>query len=584
MQYVLGNMLNGGGINPDGLSLDLQFAADKTLTARRGPTPTFVRGSGATQVGATGLIEYAPENLMLNSGNVSLMSRLNVPVATSQTGGPLGSYYTLGVDAVNDFHIYRNSGVTPAASASSMMWVLAKRGTARYLRIGGGAASTFDWDTLTFSSISTTHSAGDAVAVGDGWYWLPILRGQTLFIDLAPSSSSGTTFSYNETANVTVEVAAIQVSRSILLQNTAPTYIPTTTAAVFNARFDHDPVTLACKGLLIEEGRTNLLARSDDFADAAYFKTGASVSSISSTNPSGGATSQQITEDTTVGGHGIITPTFASGTYTFSVFVKASGRSWFRFSLLGIDTWFNISSGVVGTIGAGHTPSIVSFGNGWYRVIVTFTSAAAASALLRLATDNNISTYTGDGTSGILLWGAQVEAGSFPTSYIPTTTGTLARGADVCNITGGNFNNFYNQSEGTLFSTASTFSPNTNIRRIVFATDGTAANRAGFLFNNVGQPTTFVASSGGSLSALIASPVSSITAPVKIAGAYKVNDFAISANGSTVTNDTSGLVGVGINRLNIGSQNDTELINGHIAAIRYYKKRLPNAKLQSLTV
>ena len=135
-----------------------------------------------------------------------------------------------------------------------------------------------------------------------------------------------------------------------------------------------------------------------------------------------------------------------------------------------------------------------------------------------------------------------------------------------------------------MFSTASTFSPNTNIRRIVFATDGTAANRAGFLFNNVGQPTTFVASSGGSLSALIASPVSSITAPVKIAGAYKVDDFAISANGSTVTNDTSGLVGVGINRLNIGSQNDTELINGHIAAIRYYKKRLPNAKLQALTV
>jgi hypothetical protein len=141
----------------------------------------------------------------------------------------------------------------------------------------------------------------------------------------------------------------------------------------------------------------------------------------------------------------------------------------------------------------------------------------------------------------------------------------------------------YNTTEGTFFATASTFSPNTNIRRIVFATDGAITNRAGLLFNSVGLPTTFVASSGGSLSALIAVTVASITSPVKIAGAYKLDDFAISANESAVTTDTSGLVGVGINRLNIGSQNDTEPLNGHIASIRYFKKRLPNAKLQALT-
>jgi hypothetical protein len=153
----------------------------------------------------------------------------------------------------------------------------------------------------------------------------------------------------------------------------------------------------------------------------------------------------------------------------------------------------------------------------------------------------------------------------------------------VCGITGGDFNGLYNQSEGTLFSTASTFLPLTSIRRIVFATDGTFANRVGLLFNTVGQPSTFLTSSGGSLSALIDSPVVSIASPVKIAGAYKLDDFAISANGSAVTTDTTGPVGIGINRLSIGSQNDIELINGHIAALRYYKKRLPNAKLQSLT-
>ena len=78
MKYALGNILNGaGGLNPDGLSLDLQFATDKTLTARKGPTPTFVRASGATQVGAAGLIEYAPENQLNFSQSFAIFGGAN---------------------------------------------------------------------------------------------------------------------------------------------------------------------------------------------------------------------------------------------------------------------------------------------------------------------------------------------------------------------------------------------------------------------------------------------------------------------------------------------------------------------------
>ena len=411
MQYVLGNMLNGGGgLNADKLALDLQFAADKTLTARKGPTPTFSRGSTGTFVGSDGLIQ---------------------------------------------------------------------------------------------------------------------------------------------------------------------------SAAINTPRFDHDPVTLACRGLLIEEQRTNFITYSQDFSNIVYSKTGSSISSVSTTSPSGGTTSQKIVEDTSNGAHGIETPTFAAGTYTCSVFVKASGRSWFRFSLSGVNTWFNISSGVIGTIGAGHTASIVSFGNGWYRVIVTFTSASVAGALLRLATDNNISTYTGDGSSGLLLWGLQVEAGSFATSYIPTTTSALTRSADVCNITGAAFSGIWNPSEGTMFTHHQKTVGGANsfifhINDNTFANDlshrcGTTGTAAIMNVSNVAQLTGFDATyASGSIA--------------KTATAIRLNDCAFSVNAGSAITDLSASLPT-VNRMFIGSTHtSTNHLNGTISAIRYYKKRLPNAKLQALTV
>jgi hypothetical protein len=605
MQYVLGNMLNGGGINPDGLSLDLQFAADKTfskpsslaagetaITSRRGPSATFLRSSGATEVGPDGLIRYAPENLMLNSGNVSLMDRLNVPVATGQTGGPLGSYYTLGVDATSDFHIYRNSGVTPAASASSMMWVLAKRGTARYLRIGGGAASTFDWDTLTFSSISTSHSAGDAVAVGDGWYWLPILRAQTSFIDVAPSSSSGVSFSYNETANITVEVAAIQVSRSILLQNTAPDYIPTTTAAVYGPRFDHDPVTLACKGLLIEEGRTNLQTNSQTFASWSTTDLTVAASVINDpmgqlarilTEGSAAASSHRVFQDITA----------TSGTtYSTSYYVKAGTRTWCGIVGQGAAfpaaAYFNLATGALGSgSGAGYVNHLIQpLLNGWYRVTLVATAQAtgAASLSLRLTTGDNTPTHNGDGVSFLYASMAQTEAGSFPTSYIPTTTGSVVRSADVCNITGGDFTGMYNGTEGTVLISASLPNLGGNNRGLWGINNNT--NLHGFLtYYDLTASGIISQSRNAGNTALTGNFTNSAGVLFKRALAYYFGGCSLSTNGSAVTNtsvtiSTQTMLTMQIGNMLAGSFQGT----CHIAALRYYKKRLPDAKLVTLTV
>jgi hypothetical protein len=361
-------------------------------------------------------------------------------------------------------------------------------------------------------------------------------------------------------------------------------------AALNAARFDHDPVTLACKGLLIEEARTNSCIRSEDFS-TTWVTYQSSVSANSTASPDGATSADSLVENFSTDFHSIYQPiTFAALAYTFSIYAKAGNRNWISLfentSGSSRRTFFNLSTGAIGTKNAAHTAAVQQLSNGWYRCQITFTSTSGGiqNVAVELASADNVGSYVGNGSGNVFIWGAQLEAGSFPTSYIPTVASSVVRSADVCSITGAAFTGMYNTTEGTFFATASTFSPNTNIRRIVFATDGAITNRAGLLFNSVGSPTTFVASSGGSLSALIAVTVASITSPVKIAGAYKLDDFAISANGSAVTTDTSGLVGVGINRLNIGSQNDTETLNGHIASIRYYKKRLSNAKLQTITV
>jgi hypothetical protein len=202
-------------------------------------------------------------------------------------------------------------------------------------------------------------------------------------------------------------------------------------------------------------------------------------------------------------------------------------------------------------------------------------------------TTNRAPSYLGSTSNEVLtsLW--QFEAGSFPTSYIPTTTGTLARSADVCNITGGNFNNFYNQSEGTLFADVSGLMTDVlgGNRGFALITDGTYANAFGILKSaNVG----FIRAEGntGNVAQFSLTNAYAPFTQYKVALGVRTNDTNAAFNGSLKTTDTSVTLPSTMNRLEF--RDATGATGGqpscHIAAIRYYKKRLPNAKLQALTV
>jgi hypothetical protein len=351
-------------------------------------------------------------------------------------------------------------------------------------------------------------------------------------------------------------------------------------------RFDYDPVTLAPRGLLIEEARTNILTYSDDFTNAIWLKTNATVTANVTASPDGTANADKLVETAVTGTHntyrsmGVVT-----GAYTQTFYAKAAERSWIYVEPDGSSatrTYYNlVGNGSLGTIGTGVTASIVPAGNGWYKLTCTYTFAAATAwAIIGLATANGTNSYAGDGTSGLFLYGAQLEAGAFATSYIPTVASTVSRSADVATMTGTNFSTWYNQTEGTFAAQYDSYLVDTSTRNALSAYASGATSNNILLLNTV-QRQFQVNNSGNQVDLDGGTPASG--AIVKAAGTYKLNDFALSLDGGAVVTDTAGTVptvdtlGIGISSLGLTP------INGHIRAIAYYNTRLPNTQLQTLT-
>ena len=213
-------------------------------------------------------------------------------------------------------------------------------------------------------------------------------------------------------------------------------------------------------GLLVEESRSNSLLWSEDFSN--WTVTNGSVQSNVITAPDGNVTADKLVENSSTGNKEVNrgSITFTSGTsLTYSCFVKASERSLFRLAATsaffgsGTNAYFNLTTGTVYSITGGVTSaSIIPYPNGWYRCIATMlpTSSGTGNVFITLVSSGTTSNYTGDGTSGIYIWGAQLEVGAFPTSYIPTTNSTVTRTADNVSMVGENFSDWYNQEQGSF--------------------------------------------------------------------------------------------------------------------------------------
>ena len=588
MKYALGNMLNGaGGLNADGLSLDLQFAADKTLTARKGPTPTFLRASGATQVNAAGLIEWAPENQYLHSQNFAdsfwnkTRSSVQVNSAIAPDGTLTATKLIEDTTPTNGHTI--GSAITPTAVPHRLS-IFAKKGERNWIVLRlGGSNDFFNLDT----GVATTNTNSPVITnVGNGWYRCSVVSGagtQGSFL----MSTDGTSTVYTGDGTSGIFIWGAQLERS----STARAYIPTTTAAVYGPRFDHDPVSLACKGLLIEEQRMNSWSDSENLGGAPWSLTSTTTPNSNNTvSPDGLTTSERFTVGSTTQEYGFSRNTFSfvSGTaYSISFFFKADQITRINIltnnlALLPINAIFDLtgSGSIVGT--PTGTASIQRFFNGWYRCSVSATALLSGITSVRVAAVSGTSiSYPGNSIDSFWAWGAQLEAGAFPTSYIPTTTGPVTRSADVCSITGSDFSGFYNPLEGTTFVSVIR-NTNTGAPRAVAISDGTVSNRMEIARGSSSEQISY--SVGGSF--LYSFDIGGVAVGVgsRIAQAMKLNDFAASVNGSNVATNNSGAM-MTANRMIIGAHasTPTNYLNGTISRITYYRKRLSNAKLQTLT-
>lgn len=182
---------------------------------------------------------------------------------------------------------------------------------------------------------------------------------------------------------------------------------------------------------------------------------------------------------------------------------------------------------------------------------------------------------------------AQLEIGSFPTSYIPTAASAVTRAADSALVSGTNFSSWYNESEGTFVCGAvNQFVTGAANKTWLNVTDAGLTNRITGNITTAGKPQQFVISGGSTvvnLGATFATLVANT--PFKTAIAYKVNDFGYSVDGQTTVTDTLGAVPVAPIAMRIGGISTTNTpFNGHIRQVSYYNTRLTDAELQRLSV
>jgi len=347
-------------------------------------------------------------------------------------------------------------------------------------------------------------------------------------------------------------------------------------------RFDFNPITLACKGLLIEEARTNLVLYSEQFDNIIWNKSQSTITSNAIVAPDGALTGDKLVENTATDIHWVSQSGVGlTGTYTLSAYAQAAERNWVYFidnSTVTGRAFFNLSNGTIGTVSGSGSPSatITSVGDGWYRITMTITTAGAPIFRLGLAPSDNTTNYTGNGTSGAYIWGAQLEAGAFATSYIPTEAAAVTRNADVATMTGTNFSDWFNADEGT-FETDFTSNGFVANQMLFSSTPGdlTATIQAYWT-----AATTITADGGVNATMTITGAQNT---PSKFVYAYKTDNYAMSINAATPSTDASGTVPSTLSQLNIGHRNGSLIGNQYIRKFMYWPQRLTNAEVQAFS-
>jgi len=547
----------------------------------------FSRGSNlaATRINSDGLIEKGRENLLLQSNQFdTTWTTTNATLTSGQSGydGSLDAWELQSSGGTNwVVQLISNNGIYTFS-------VYAKSGTTDWMRInilqsGGNANNYYDIaNGLKGASPSSAIIDDKIESVGNGWYRISIVSdGSITQIRIQTAVSDG-----NETSvsgdNIYIQSAQLEIGlvstdyitsgatkgKAGILENTP--------------RFNYGDGA-SCPSLLLEPSATQLIGYSEYFGDSSWGNSSEVTRLLSnSTSPNGELNAYNIIPTTATGNHTLRAQNlsgFTSGAIvTASFFAKANGYKYL--SVVGgfgssntAASVFNIEAGEI-ISGSG---TIEDYGNGWYRCVSPITlNATALYCVATILNDSQSGSYAGDGTSGVEVFGFQIEAGTYPTSYIPNHSGgTITRAADACSKTG--ISNLIGQTEGTMF--------------IDFIFDGnpTSVDYSLMILGVIGSNYISIGGYNTSLysrvfNSTIQGTINAFSmvagTQYKVAVAYANNDVVMYVNGTNEGTDTSASIPsvsqIAFTRPSYEAK--TKISNAQV-----YKERLTNSELAALT-
>lgn len=576
--------------------------------------PSWLDNSGTTGnrmlYDATGKLTYAPNNMATSSQDFST-------VAWTKTGLlAFGSGSTQNTNATNDpfgannaalitedtsagrHFVYRN--LSAAIGTKYVASIYAKAATRTFVALGQrNGAGTVGYTVvvnLSNGTISTTSSVGAPTGtsssvdpIGNGWYRISvgmIADASSLFFECGVSNSGTPTYFANMPTYTGDGSSGLYVyggQLEAVTYQTAPTaYIPTTTAAVYQPRFDYDPATLQPRGLLIEESMANIALQSNTLT-TTWTLSGVSLAQ-NVTGVDGLTSAWTVTNDTTNVIHQFYQSVASASGRSHQVVAKAGTASFMTITPTGIGSCyatFDLSNGSV-VASAGGTASAVAIGNGFYLCKLENTTVAGTFYILRIAETaaQAVSMLGGTGYVGtnktIIVQNLQLEVGAFCTSYIPTVAASVTRVADIVKWTSAAFSSYWNATQGSVITQVATTTVKASAG-VFSANSGTSANRIDCRADGA----SIVTAASVNQAVLNFGAFSNDTTN-RVGVAYKLNDFAAVKNNGTVVTDTSGTVPTvsqfQIGGLDGGSANG---LNGWVQSLAYYNQRLPDATLKT---
>jgi len=412
--------------------------------------------------------------------------------------------------------------------------------------------------------ISGAGGVGSFVRLSDNGTITSFFTATAVYLDAFMRDTNSGTISVS-----VKEVIGGQVSGTPLLR----------TAAINEPRLEYDASGNPL-GLLIEEARTNLFRYSQALSNVDHNLITTDNATVS---PDGTQNASLCIPTSANVEHFIDDQNVISGTdYAISCFAKYGSGSYllsFRGASIGGNApQFNLQTGTVVNEGASSVWSntkIEEVGNGWYKCSSVGNPNGTSPLRFQLMRSDGATTFIGDGT-GHYIWGAQVETGAFPTSYIPTSGSTVTRAKDLASVPVERF--AYHTAQSSFVVQASTINTN-NVQAAIYA-GKSSTNRILIYRTGNNKKLNFQVISGGVNVAQLNQNFGE-----KFAARYKLNDMNSAVNGVSGTVDTtSPLMTLDPSAIYIGSyDSSTNHWGGHIKSVQYYPKGLSDTELQLLT-